>query len=129
MLPLSRTSVMLLGTFSMRHVVARWCREFGRGPAVAQLPPASQTWRLPVDAFDSSEPTATEVERLKLESSAFANPKPESEAVHASGVHETRDLRSDEREVQAFAACLSSEDGQEGVAAFLEKRAPSWTGR
>ena len=42
---------------------------------------------------------------------------------------ETRDARNDEREVQAFAACLASEDGQEGVAAFLEKRRPSWTGR
>ncbi len=41
----------------------------------------------------------------------------------------TRDERSDEREVQAFAACLNSEDGQEGVAAFLEKRAANWTGR
>jgi enoyl-CoA hydratase/3-hydroxyacyl-CoA dehydrogenase len=44
-------------------------------------------------------------------------------------LHATRDERSDEREVQAFAACLDSEDGQEGVAAFLEKRQPSWTGR
>ena len=44
-------------------------------------------------------------------------------------LHETRDERSDEREVQGFAACLTSEDGQEGVAAFLEKRAASWTGR
>jgi enoyl-CoA hydratase/3-hydroxyacyl-CoA dehydrogenase len=43
--------------------------------------------------------------------------------------HDTRDARSDEREVQAFAACLSSEDGQEGVAAFLEKRQANWTGR
>jgi len=42
---------------------------------------------------------------------------------------ETRDERSDEREVQAFAACLQSEDGQEGVAAFLEKRQPNWAGR
>ena len=44
-------------------------------------------------------------------------------------LHDTRDGRSDEREVQAFAACLNSEDGQEGVAAFLEKRQPNWTGR
>jgi enoyl-CoA hydratase / 3-hydroxyacyl-CoA dehydrogenase len=44
-------------------------------------------------------------------------------------MHETRDARSDEREVQAFAACLQSEDGQEGVAAFLEKRQANWTGR
>jgi enoyl-CoA hydratase / 3-hydroxyacyl-CoA dehydrogenase len=41
----------------------------------------------------------------------------------------TRDGRSDEREVAAFAACLQSEDGQEGVAAFLEKRQPNWVGR
>jgi enoyl-CoA hydratase/carnithine racemase len=44
-------------------------------------------------------------------------------------LRETRDARNDEREVQAFAACLNSEDGQEGVAAFLEKRQASWTGR
>ena len=44
-------------------------------------------------------------------------------------LHDTRDARSDDREVRAFAACLTSEDGQEGVAAFLEKRQASWTGR
>jgi enoyl-CoA hydratase/3-hydroxyacyl-CoA dehydrogenase len=44
-------------------------------------------------------------------------------------LHDTRDARDDEREVQAFAACLNSEDGQEGVAAFLEKRPANWTGR
>ena len=44
-------------------------------------------------------------------------------------LRDTRDERSDEREVQAFAACLNSEDGQEGVAAFLEKRAANWSGR
>jgi enoyl-CoA hydratase/carnithine racemase len=41
----------------------------------------------------------------------------------------TRDQRDDEREVEAFVACLQSEDGQEGVAAFLEKREARWTGR
>ena len=44
-------------------------------------------------------------------------------------LHETRDARNDEREVEAFVACLNSEDGQEGVAAFLEKREARWTGR
>ncbi len=42
---------------------------------------------------------------------------------------ETRAQPDYEREFHAFAACLQSEDGQEGVAAFLEKREPSWTGR
>jgi enoyl-CoA hydratase/carnithine racemase len=42
---------------------------------------------------------------------------------------DTRDRRDDERELAAFAACLQSEDGQEGVAAFLEKREARWTGR
>jgi enoyl-CoA hydratase/carnithine racemase len=41
----------------------------------------------------------------------------------------TRDRRDDEREIEAFVACLNSDDGQEGVAAFLEKRPANWTGR
>ena len=41
----------------------------------------------------------------------------------------TRDRADYEREAEAFLACLHSEDGQEGVAAFLEKREPSWQGR
>ena len=41
----------------------------------------------------------------------------------------TRDQRSDELESQAFARCLVSEDGREGVTAFLEKREPRWTDR
>jgi enoyl-CoA hydratase/3-hydroxyacyl-CoA dehydrogenase len=44
-------------------------------------------------------------------------------------MHQTRDERDDEREVAAFVACLQSADGQEGVAAFLEKREARWTGR
>jgi len=44
-------------------------------------------------------------------------------------MHTTRDRRDDELEVKAFVECLQSEDGQEGVAAFLEKREARWTGR
>ncbi len=44
-------------------------------------------------------------------------------------LRQTRDARSDDREAHAFAACLASDDGQEGVAAFLEKRQANWTGR
>jgi enoyl-CoA hydratase/carnithine racemase len=39
---------------------------------------------------------------------------------------ETRDARSDEVESAAFARRLASEDGREGIAAFLEKREPRW---
>ncbi len=44
-------------------------------------------------------------------------------------LRETRDQPSYELEFEAFVRCLESEDGREGVAAFLEKRAPSWVGR
>jgi enoyl-CoA hydratase/carnithine racemase len=41
-------------------------------------------------------------------------------------LHATRDERNDRLELEAFARRLESEDGREGVAAFLEKREPRW---
>ena len=62
----------------------------------------------------------------------LAERSPHALAVVKELARETRDLPLAEglrREAKAFARCLGSEDGKEGVAAFLEKREPQWTGR
>jgi enoyl-CoA hydratase/carnithine racemase len=41
----------------------------------------------------------------------------------------TREQPDYDREIEGFLACLQSPDGQEGISAFFEKRAPQWTGR
>jgi enoyl-CoA hydratase/carnithine racemase len=59
----------------------------------------------------------------------LANQSPHAIGQIKALMHATRDQRDDEREVAAFVACLQSDDGQEGVAAFLEKREARWTGQ
>jgi enoyl-CoA hydratase/carnithine racemase len=62
----------------------------------------------------------------------LAERSPHAIAVVKELARESRDLPIAEglrREAKAFARCLGSEDGREGVAAFLEKRTPQWTGR
>ena len=57
---------------------------------------------------------------------------PHSMAVIKELAAQTRDLPLAEgmqREAQGFMRCIGSEDGAEGVMAFLEKRTPQFTGR
>ena len=78
------------------------------------------------------------VPRAELEDAALelartlAQRSPHAMSVIKELAAETRDLPIAEglrREAQAFIRCIGSEDGAEGVVAFLEKRKPQFTGR
>lgn len=75
---------------------------------------------------DALVDTALELARTLSQRSPFAM------GVIKALAAETRDLPLSEgmrREAQGFMRCMGSEDGAEGVTAFLEKRQPEFTGR
>ena len=62
----------------------------------------------------------------------IASRSPQAVAVLRELARTTRDLPLEEglrREADGFVRCLRSDDGAEGVAAFIEKREPGFTGR
>ena len=65
---------------------------------------------------------------IELVAGTLARQSPHALRQIKSLLRDTRGEPDYGRELAAFGECLTSDDGQEGIAAFLEKREPRWAG-
>jgi enoyl-CoA hydratase len=105
-------------------------RLIGRGRAAWLMMSAERISAAQAEAWGLVELLADDLdEGIEHVAGAIAAQSPNSVRELKRLLHATRDERSDRLELEAFARCVLSADGREGVAAFLEKRPPSWPGR